>query len=106
MQGRWVPGVVVRQAETPHSYMVKGPSGHEYRRNRKHLRKVVESVPVPIYIDNTYGDPPPQAISANDPNDSPSIGSNQSSGGRIIRAPRRYQDNVRLVSECCIPHTL
>ena len=45
MQGRWVPGVVIRQAETPRSYVVRGPSGHEYRRNRKHLRKVVESVP-------------------------------------------------------------
>ena len=72
MQGRWVPGVVVRQAESPCSYMVKGPSGREYRRNHKHLRKVVESVPVPIDIDDTYDDPPPQAISVNDPNDLPS----------------------------------
>ena len=29
MQGRWIPGVVIRQAEAPHLYVVRGPRGHE-----------------------------------------------------------------------------
>ena len=93
--GRWVPGVVIRQAETPRSYIVKGPSGHEYRRNRKHLKKVVEHAPIPMDIDDTGDDPTPQAISVNQSNDMPSNSSNQTAGGRIIRTPRRYQDYVR-----------
>ena len=61
MQGRWVPGVVIRLAETPRSYIIKGPSGHEYRRNRKHLRKVAESVPMTLNMDIPYDDPEQQA---------------------------------------------
>ncbi|UYV70481.1 K02A2.6-like, partial [Cordylochernes scorpioides] len=35
---KWVPATVTAKHETPRSYMVKTPSGSEYRRNRSHLR--------------------------------------------------------------------
>ncbi|UYV80685.1 K02A2.6-like [Cordylochernes scorpioides] len=35
---KWVPATVTAKNETPRSYMVKTPSGSEYRRNRSHLR--------------------------------------------------------------------
>ncbi|UYV79424.1 hypothetical protein LAZ67_17002555, partial [Cordylochernes scorpioides] len=35
---KWVPATVTVKHETPRSYMVKTPSGSEYRRNRSHLR--------------------------------------------------------------------
>ncbi|UYV63627.1 hypothetical protein LAZ67_2005063, partial [Cordylochernes scorpioides] len=35
---KWVPATVTAKHETPRSYMVKTPSGSEYRRCRSHLR--------------------------------------------------------------------
>jgi len=96
MQGRWVPGVVIRQAETPRSYIVKGPSGCEYQRNCKYLRKVAESVPLPMEIDDTDENLAPPPTSNNCSSDSPTSATDRTSGGRIIRVPRRYQDYVRL----------
>ena len=96
MQGRWVPGVVIRQAETPRSYVVRGPRGHEYRRNRKHLRKVAESVPLLMNMDltNDYSEPQP---SQPEPADgSPVTENNRTSCGRSVRPPGRYRDYVRL----------
>ena len=96
MQGRWVPGVVVRQAETPRSYIVKGPSGHEYRRNRKHLRKVAESVPMNIYMDIPCDDSEQQA-NVTEPSDEPPVTNNDRTlSGRTVKTPRRYQDYVRI----------
>ena len=95
MQGRWVPGVIIRQAETPRSYIVKGPSGREYQRNRKHLRKVNESIPLPMDIDDTDENPTPPPVSTNHSGDSPMSTTIRTSGGRTIRTPRRYKDYVR-----------
>ncbi|UYV63288.1 K02A2.6-like [Cordylochernes scorpioides] len=41
---KWVPATVTAKHETPRSYMVKTPSGSEYRRNRSHLRPIKFSV--------------------------------------------------------------
>ena len=87
--------MVVRQAESPHSYIVRGPSGCEYRRNRKHLRKVAESAPIPIDIDDTDEDSLTQSVSGGYSSDSPMATTNRTSSGRTIRAPVRYQDYVR-----------
>lgn len=35
----WQPGVISRLTDTPRSYIVKSPSGAEYRRNRAHILK-------------------------------------------------------------------
>ena len=96
MQGRWVPGVVIRQAETPRSYIVKGPSGHEYRRNRKHLRKVAESVPMTFNMDIPCDDSEQQANVTELPDEPPVTNNDRTSCGRTVKAPRRYQDYVRL----------
>ena len=61
MRGRWVPGVLISQAEIPRSYVVRGTSGRQYRRNRKHLRKVVESVPTTMNMDIVCDDSEQQA---------------------------------------------
>ena len=96
MQGRWVPGVVIRLAETPRSYIIKGPSGHEYKRNRKHLRKVAESVPMTLNMDIPYDDPEQQANVTEAHDEPPVTNNDRTSCGRTVRAPRRYQDYVRL----------
>ena len=50
VQNTWLSGIVVWRAETPQSYIVRGPSGCEYQRNHKHHWKVA---PPPIDIDDT-----------------------------------------------------
>ena len=40
VQDKLIPCTVVRQADTPCSYIVKGLNGQELCRNHKHLRKV------------------------------------------------------------------
>jgi len=97
VQNRWVPGTVVRKANTPRSYVVRGLNGQEYRRNRKHLRKVNEPSPVPVDIDDIdeptlqQQEPPQVEQSIN----SPVIEGNRTSYGRVIRPPARYQNFVR-----------
>ena len=96
MQGRWVPGVVIRQAETPRSYVVRGPSGREYRRNCKHLRKVVESVPSTMNMDIVYDDSEQQASVTEPVDELPVTNNYRTSHGRTVRPPSRYQDYVKL----------
>ena len=35
----WIPATVTQKANTPHSYIVRTPEGHAYRRNRRHLKR-------------------------------------------------------------------
>ncbi len=96
MQGRWVPGVVICKADTPRSYIVKGPNGHEYRRNRKHLRKVAESVPETMDMDIPCDNSEQQAIVTEHPDELPVTNNERTPSGRTVKTPRRYQDYVRL----------
>ena len=96
MQGRWVSGVVIRQAETPCLYVVSIPSGHVYRRNRKHLRKVAESVPLLMNMDLTNDHSEQQPSQLEPADESPVTENNRTSRGRTVRPPSRYQDYVRL----------
>ena len=97
MQGRWVPGVVIRQAETPRSYIVRGPSGHEYRRNRKHLRKVAESTQMTMNMHMPCDDDLEQQTNVTEPPDEPPMTNNdRTSSAQTVKTPRRYQDYVRL----------
>ena len=92
MQGRWVPGVVICQAETPHSYIVKGPNGHEYRKNHKHLRKVAESVPETMDMDIPCDNSEQQAMVMEHPDEPPVTNNDRTSSGCTVKTPRRYQD--------------
>jgi len=96
MQNRWVPGVVICQAETPHSYVVRGLRGHEYRRNRKHLRKVAESVPLLMNMDLTNDYSRSQPSQPEPVDGSPVIENNRTSCDHTVRPPERYRDYVRL----------
>ena len=101
MNGEWVQGRVIKLAGTPRSYIVEGPGGREYRRNRRHLKKTfqlpsatsvdddddVEAQPGELETVEQSNNPPP---SVNSP--PPSV---VTSTGRTIRAPPRYQDFVR-----------
>ena len=92
VQNKWVPGVVIQEAETAHSYIVREPTGREYRKNHKHLQKVPEYIPVPIDIDDTNENAELQHVSSDHTSD-PSR--NITNRGCTIRAPVRYKDYVR-----------
>ena len=46
MNKRWKPALVTKCLESPRSYVVKTQQGREIRRNRCHLSKVVEDLPI------------------------------------------------------------
>ena len=96
MEGRWVPGVVIHQAETSCSYIVREPSGRKYRRNRRHLRKVVESVPTTMNMDIVCDDLEQQANVTELVDEAPVTNNYRTSRGRTVRPPSRYQDYVKL----------
>ncbi|UYV69528.1 K02A2.6-like [Cordylochernes scorpioides] len=114
---KWVPATVTAKHETPRSYMVKTPSGSEYRRNRSHLRprkfSVEDSAPtsqspsIPgsqagtAMDDNIqdHGRPTSENRRAYDPREdiakkgeesstSPSV---RTRSGRTVRKPLRYR---------------
>lgn len=43
-QGRWKPAVIIQQADTERSYLLRTPDGQVYRRNRRHLRNTKENL--------------------------------------------------------------
>ena len=66
MGNHWEPGVVVDHAETPRSYKIQANNGGEYRRNRKMLMKLPDSVP--LSTDNSpLEDPPSARVNGNSP---------------------------------------
>ena len=98
MNGEWIPGTVKRLAGTPRSYVVEVPGDREYRRNRRHLKKVClqlttsTSVDVPTFpaeqdmieqdkSDNHNDiDAPPQLVTLR---------------GCVVKVPTRYNDFVK-----------
>jgi len=106
MQRRWVPGVVIWQAETLRSYILKGPSSHEYQRNHKYLRKVAESILLPVDIDDTDENPAPPPVSTDCSIVSPICTTDRTSGGCIIRVPRILCKALKTVIMCLyVAHT-
>ena len=95
VQDKWVPCTVVRQADTPRSYIVKGLNGQEYRRNRKHLRKVNGLPLTTIDVEDT--EPAPQLPPVEQPNGVTTTAneSNTTSRGRIVKVTTRYRDFVK-----------
>ena len=105
VQDQWVPGVVVRLIDTPRSYIVRGHNGREYRRNRRHLRRVDKKQVTPSVDDddedheNASTD---QAEQAQDSTELPQSADTMSeepvrtSRGRIVKQPTRYQNFVKL----------
>ena len=87
VQDEWIPCTVVRQANAPRLYVVNGP---EYRRNRKHLRRVNEPPLTTIDVEDV--EPPPQLPSVEQPNGTMTTAMSK---GRIVRTPSRYKDFVR-----------
>ena len=60
--GHWKPAVVTAKHSAPRSYMVMSEDGGEYRRNRKHLLKTAEPVPLIIPEDPLPSDPLPSSV--------------------------------------------
>ena len=102
VQGHWIPAVVVREAGTPHSYIVQTRDGRNYRRNRKHLRKSTNPA-TDIASDNDddfkVSAEPTSSNELNEP-EMPLATlpppDRQTQRGRTIRIPARYQDFVKL----------
>ena len=93
VQDKWVPCTVVRQADTPRSYIVKGLNGQEYHRNRKHLRKVNGPPLTTIDVEDT--EPAPQPPPVEQPNSTTTTTDESNARDRIVKAPTRYKDFVR-----------
>ena len=87
VQGHWIPAVVVREASTPHSYIVQTRDGRNYRRNRKHLHDF--EIPAEPGTSNEPNEPGTLLPTLPPPE-------RQTRGGRTVRLPVRYQDFVRL----------
>ncbi|KAK9711480.1 Integrase core domain [Popillia japonica] len=113
---RWIPGEIIKQVETPESYLVRTQDGGVIRRNRIHLREIQPrgSTP-PIEEVSTHSQPennPDDNLSAHndkennvknhppDPSnhDKPMNRNNDvgkvSSRGRVIKQPTRLQDYI------------
>ena len=61
VKDQWVPGKVVKLADTPRSYIVRGPSGQEYRCNHRHLKKVDKTIVTSSADDEDESGPAEQA---------------------------------------------
>ena len=98
VQGHWIPAVVVREADTPHSYIVQTSEGRNYRRNRKHLRKSTNPA-TDLTSDNDddfeVSAEPTSSNELNEPGTLPPP-DRQTQRGRTVRIPARYQDFVKL----------
>ena len=104
VEDQWVPGVVVKLADAPRSYIVRGPNGREYRRNHKHLRKVSQASETLSIDDDDENEGATEQVEQTQENtvqtDSNAGVTTQepvrTSRGRIVKEPTRYQDFVRL----------
>ena len=88
VQGIWVPGILIWQAESSQSYRVNGPSGHEYRRNCKHLRKVAKPVANSVVIDDLGEDPTSRPTLVEHSGNSTQDTTRQTWSGHTVRAPQ------------------
>ena len=123
IQGKWEPVVVINDAKTPRSYIVRTESGKILRRNRKHLMKLqeqeleVEDVPT---ASNTSGEEVNQreaevtdqrdteptgqetdqqdqmgVSTAEDPPQAPALKLTTTRYGRVSKPPNRYLDFIQ-----------
>ena len=103
MNGEWVPGTVKGLAGTPRSYIVAGPGGREYRRNRKHLRKACPQSTISTSVDDENDDVPIRPVeqdtieqdAGNNHNDTGAPPQLVTSRERVVRVPARYNDFVK-----------
>ena len=103
MNGEWIPGTVKGLAGTPRSYIVVGPGGREYRRNRKHLRKVCPQLTISTSVDDENDEVPIHPVEqdtieqdiGNNHNDTDAPPQLVTSRGRVVRAPTKYNDFVK-----------
>ena len=123
MQGKWEPVVVINNAKTPRSYIVRTESGKILRRNRRHLMKLqeqeveVEDEPT---ASNTSGEEVNQreaevtdqrdteltvqetdqqdqmgVSTAEDPPQAPALKLTTTRYGRVSKPPNRYKDFIQ-----------
>ena len=97
MGNKWVPGTVKGLADTPRSYIVRVPGGQELRRNRRHLRKgsLQPAASVHTDDDDDIAMQPAERSVVEDPSETQAQEFSQTSRGRTIRTPARYQDFVK-----------
>ena len=100
MNGEWVTGRVIKLAGTPRSYIVEGPNGQQYRRNRKHLKRIPTQFSLTSDLNNDDDDDnietethpvEQETVEQLESPTEPIV----SSRGRIVKPPSRYQDFVR-----------
>ena len=80
-----------------------GPGGREYRRNRKHLRKVCPQLTISTSVDDENDEVPIRPVErdtieqdvGNNHNDTDAPPQLVTSRGRVVRAPTKYNDFVK-----------
>ena len=94
----WIPAIVIRKANTPHSYIVRTTEGHTYRHNCRYLKishtqgqRLDHSTTV--YIEELSNTQQGDSTNTTSPVTSPQP---VTSSGRPILTPSRFQDYVKL----------
>ncbi|CAC5362482.1 unnamed protein product [Mytilus coruscus] len=90
-KGKWDQGTVVRNNNTPNSYVIETPEGQIFKRNRKHLLRTKEDK-----IEQTSLE---EAIE-NNHNDFDNITDEQSLEPSVRRSERSVKKPTRLIEEC------
>ncbi|CAC5393077.1 unnamed protein product [Mytilus coruscus] len=89
--GKWDQGTVVRNNNTPNSYVIETPEGQIFKRNRKHLLKTKEDK-----IEQTSL----EEANENNHNDFYNITDEQSLEPSFVRSERSVKKPTRLIEEC------
>ena len=103
MNGEWIPGTVKRLAGTPRLYVVEGPGGREYRRNRRHLKKVCPQLTTSTSVDDEDDGVPTCPVEQDTIEQDKSDNLNDIDAppqlvtlrGRVVKVPTRYNDFVK-----------
>ncbi|CAC5423834.1 unnamed protein product [Mytilus coruscus] len=90
-KGKWDQGTVVRNNNTPNSYVIETPEGQIFKRNRKHLLKTKEDK-----IEQTSL----EEANENNHNEFDNITDEQSLEPSFVRSERSVKKPTRLIEEC------
>ena len=98
--GRWEPGVIVDEEDTPRSYKVRTPDGGTYRRNRRHLLQVpkADENQQSAFINATSEkmeiskQSPVKFFQEKNPELTPTSDEIRTRSGRVVKKPKRFGD--------------
>ena len=101
----WKPAIVMSTHAAPHSYIIQTQNGTILRRNRRHLKRTAEQVPITQSYDDEEDASQDNVVNGQnlnersvhpEPDNNPiplSVPERRSRYGRLIKCPIRYPDN-------------